>query len=222
MILDYIGKIFLVLGILFFIAALYHLYKNDVLETISGVKEFEQAQEVYNQKLNESRKVFDDLNKKNINRGGDTGEVKILSELSIIPAKSDASRELEDLEALYKQAEKRIQKEDKMLGEEKTSFLDEEEQTTYLDDEKTSFLEDEFVDEDKTSFLEEDDEKTSFLEVEDEKTDFLDSDEEKTMFLDEEKTTFLEEEEEKTSFLEVDDEKTEFLSDEEEKTTFLD
>lgn len=204
MILDYIGKIFLVLGILFFVAALYHLYKNDVLETISGVKEFEQAQEVYNQKLDESRKVFDDLNKKNINRGGDTGEVKILSELSIIPAKSDASRELEDLEALYKQAEKRMQKEDKMLGEEKTSFLDEEEQTTYLDDEKTSFLEDEFVDEDKTSFLEEDDEKTSFLEVEDEKTEFLSDDDEKTTFLD------------------VDDEKTEFLSDDEEKTTFLD
>lgn len=204
MILDYVSKIFLVLGVLFFLAALYHLYKNDVLETISGVKEFEQAQEIYNQKLDESRKVFDDLNKKNINRGGDTGEVKILSELSIIPAKSDASRELEDLEALYKQAEKRMQKEDKMLGEEKTSFLDEEEQTTYLDDEKTSFLEDEFVDEDKTSFLEEDDEKTSFLEVEDEKTEFLSDDDEKTTFLD------------------VDDEKTEFLSDDEEKTTFLD
>lgn len=194
MILDYIGKIFLVLGILFFIAALYHLYKNDVLETISGVKEFEQAQEVYNQKLDESRKVFDDLNKKNINRGGDTGEVKILSELSIIPAKSDASRELEDLEALYKQAEKRIQEEDKELGEEKTAYLDTEE-------EKTSFLED---DEDKTSFLEEDNEKTSFLEVEDEKTEFLSDDEEKTTFLD------------------VDDEKTDFLSDDEEKTTFLD
>lgn len=184
MILDYIGKIFLVLGVLFFIAALYHLYKNDVLETISGVKEFEQTQEVYNQKLDESRKVFDDLNKKNINRGGDTGEVKILSELSIIPAKSDASRELEDLEALYKQAEKRMQEENKQLDE-KTAYLDEAEQTTYLDDEKTSFLEDEFVDEDKTSFLEEDDEKTSFLEVEDEKTEFLsDDDEEKTTFLD--------------------------------------
>ena len=161
------------LGVLFFIAALYHLYKNDVLETISGVKEFEQAQEVYNQKLDESRKVFDDLNKKNINRGGDAGEVKILSELSIIPAKSDASRELEDLEALYKQAEKRMQEEDKMLGEEKTTYLDTEE-------EKTSFLED---DEDKTSFLEEDDEKTTFLDVEDEKTDFLSDDEEKTTFL---------------------------------------
>ena len=195
MILDYIGKIFLVLGILFFIAALYYLYKNDVLETISGVKEFEQAQEVYNQKLDESRKVFDDLNKKNINRGGDTGEVKILSELSIIPAKSDASRELEDLEALYKQAEKRIQEEDKKLSEEKTAYLNTEE-------EKTSFLEDE---EDKTSFLEEDDdEKTSFLEVEDEKTEFLSDDNEKT------------------TFLEVDDEKTDFLSDDEEKTTFLD
>lgn len=194
MILDYIGKIFLVLGILFFLAALYHLYKNDVLETISGVKEFEQAQEIYNQKLDESRKVFDDLNKKNINRGGDTGEVKILSELSIIPAKSDASRELEDLEALYKQAEKRMQEEDKELGEEKTAYLDTEE-------EKTSFLED---DEDKTSFLEEDNEKTSFLEVEDEKTEFLSDDEEKTTFLD------------------VDDEKTDFLSDDEEKTTFLD
>lgn len=193
MILDYIGKIFLVLGVLFFIAALYHLYKNDVLETISGVKEFEQAQEVYNQKLDESRKVFDDLNKKNINRGGDTGEVKILSELSIIPAKSDASRELEDLEALYKQAEKRMQEEDKMLGEEKTTYLDTEE-------EKTSFLED---DEDKTSFLEEDDEKTSFLEVDDEKTEFLSDDDEKTTFLD------------------VEDEKTDFLSDDEEKTTFL-
>lgn len=194
MVLDYISKIFLVLGILFFIVALYHLYKNDVLETISGVKEFEQAQEVYNQKLDESRKVFDDLDKKNINRGGDTGEVKILSELSIIPAKSDASRELEDLEALYKQAEKRIQEEDKELGEEKTAYLDTEE-------EKTSFLED---DEDKTSFLEEDNEKTSFLEVEDEKTEFLSDDEEKTTFLD------------------VDDEKTDFLSDDEEKTTFLD
>ena len=205
MILDYVSKIFLVLGVLFFIAALYHLYKNDVLETISGVKEFEQTQEVYNQKLDESRKVFDDLNKKNINRGGDTGEVKILSELSIIPAKSDASRELEDLEALYKQTEKRMQEEDKELGEEKTTYLDtEEERTVYLDDEKTSFLEDEFVDEDKTSFLEEDDEKTSFLEVEDEKTEFLSDDNEKT------------------TFLEVDDEKTDFLSDDEEKTTFLD
>lgn len=201
MILDYIVKIFLVLGILFFIAALYHLYKNDVLETISGVKEFEQAQEVYNQKLDESRKVFDDLNKKNIDRGGDTGEVKILSELSIIPAKSDASRELEDLEALYKQAERRMQEEDRKLGEEKT---------TYLDDEKTSFLEE--------------DEKTDFLPVEDEKTDFLDSDEEKTMFLEEseEKTTFLSDDDEKTTFLDVEDEKTEFLSDDEEKTTFLD
>lgn len=195
MILDYVSKIFLVLGVLFFLAALYHLYKNDVLETISGVKEFEQAQEIYNQKLDESRKVFDDLNKKNINRGGDTGEVKILSELSIIPAKSDASRELEDLEALYKQAEKRIQEEDKKLIEEKTAYLNTEE-------EKTSFLEDE---EDKTSFLEEDDdEKTSFLEVEDEKTEFLSDDNEKT------------------TFLEVDDEKTDFLSDDEEKTTFLD
>ena len=194
MILDYIGKIFLVLGILFFIAALYHLYKNDVLETISGVKEFEQAQEIYNQKLDESRKVFDNLDKKNINRGGDTGEVKILSELSIIPAKSDASRELEDLEALYKQAEKRMQEEDKPFDEEKTSFLEGE------------------------------DERTDFLPVEDEKTDFLDSDEEKTMFLEdsEEKTAFLEEDDEKTSFLETDDEKTEFLSDEDEKTTFLD
>lgn len=195
MILDYVSKIFLVLGVLFFIAALYHLYKNDVLETISGVKEFEQAQEVYNQKLDESRKVFDDLGKKNINRGGDTGEVKILSELSIIPAKSDASRELEDLEALYKQAEKRMQEEDRPLDEEKTSFLEEE------------------------------DEKTDFLPVEDERTNFLDSDEEKTMFLEdsEEKTTFLEEDDEKTSFLGVEDEKTEFLSeDNEEKTTFLD
>lgn len=201
MILDYIGKIFLVLGVLFFIAALYHLYKNDVLETISGVKEFEQAQEVYNQKLDESRKVFDDLNKKNINRGGDTGEVKILSELSIIPAKSDASRELEDLEALYKQAEKRMQEEYKHLGEEKTTYLDEE----------------------KTSFLEEEEERTDFLPVEDEKTDFLDSDEEKTMFLEdnEEKTTFLEENNEKTTFLDVEDEKTAYLSDDEEKTTFL-
>ena len=194
MILDYVSKIFLVLGILFFIAALYHLYKNDVLETISGVKEFEQAQEVYNQKLDESRKVFDDLDKKNINRGGDTGEVKILSELSIIPAKSDASRELEDLEALYKQAEKRMREEDKQLDEEKTSFLEEE------------------------------DDKTSFLPVEDEKTDFLDADEEKTMFLEEseEKTTFLEDSDEKTAFFGVEDEKTEFLSEDEEKTTFLD
>ena len=195
MILDYVSKIFLVLSVLFFIAALYHLYKNDVLETISGVKELEQAQEIYNQKLDESRKVFDDLNKKNINRGGDTGEVKILSGLSIIPAKSDASREFEDLEALYKQAEKRMQEEDKKLSEEKTAYLNTEE-------EKTSFLEDE---EDKTSFLEEDDdEKTSFLEVEDEKTKFLSDDNEKT------------------TFLEVDDEKTDFLSDGEEKTTFLD
>lgn len=193
MILDYVSKIFLVLGVLFFLAALYHLYKNDVLETISGVKEFEQAQEVYNQKLDESRKVFDNLDKKNINRGGDTGEVKILSELSIIPAKSDASRELEDLEALYKQAEKRMQEEDKPFDEEKTSFLEEE------------------------------DEKTDFLPVDDEKTDFLDADEEKTMFLEdgEEKTTFLEESDEKTAFLGVEDEKTEFLSDDEEKTTFL-
>ena len=192
MVLDYVSKIFLALGILFFIAALYHLYKNDVLETISGVKEFEQAQEVYNQKLDESRKVFDDLNKKNINRGGDTGEVKILSELSIIPAKSDASRELEDLEALYKKAEKRMQEEDEQFSEEKTSFLEEE------------------------------DEKTDFLPVEGEKKDFLDSDEEKTMFLDEEKTTFLEDSDEKTAFLGVEDEKTEFLSDDKEKTTFLD
>lgn len=194
MILDYVSKIFLVLGILFFLAALYHLYKNDVLETISGVKEFEQAQEIYNQKLDESRKVFDDLNKKNINRGGDTGEVKILSELSIIPAKSDASRELEDLEALYKQAEKRMREEDERFSEEKTSFLEEE------------------------------DEKTDFLPVEDGKTDFLDADEEKTMFLEngEEKTTFLEDGDEKTAFLSVEDEKTEFLSEDEEKTTFLD
>jgi len=194
MILDYVSKIFLVLGILFFIAALYHLYKNDVLETISGVKEFEQAQEIYNQKLDESRKVFDDLNEKNINRGGDTGEVKILSELSIIPAKSDASRELEDLEALYKQAEKRMQEEDERFSEEKTSFLEEE------------------------------DEKTDFLPVEDQKTDFLDADEEKTMFLEdgEEKTTFLEDSDEKTAFLSVEGEKTEFLSEDEEKTTFLD
>ena len=204
MILDYVSKIFLVLGVLFFLAALYHLYKNDVLETISGVKEFEQAQEVYNQKLDESRKVFDDLDKKNINRGGDTGEVNILSELTIIPSKSYASRELEDLEDLYKQAEKRMQEEDKEFGEEKTTYLDtEEEKTMYLDDEKTNFLEDEFIDEDKTSFLE-DDEKTSFLEVGDEKTEFLSGDDESTTFLD------------------VEDEKTEFLSDDEEKTTFLD
>lgn len=194
MVLDYISKIFLVLGILFFLAALYHLYKNDVLETISGVKEFEQAQEIYNQKLDESRKVFDNLDKKNINRGGDTGEVKILSELSIIPTKSDASKELEYLEALYKQAEKRMQEEDKRLGEEKTTYLDEEEKTTYLDDEKTSFLEDESADEDKTVFLEEDDEKTSFLDADDEKTEFLSEDDEKT------------------TFLEVDDEKTDFLN----------
>lgn len=195
MVLDYISKIFLVLGILFFIAALYHLYKNDVLETISGVKEFEQAQEIYNQKLDESRKVFDDLDKKNINRGGDTGEIKILSELSIIPAKSDASRELEDLEALYKKAEARMNSE-------------QNNESAY---------------EEKTSFLEED-EKTDFLPVEDEKTDFLDVDEEKTMFLEEseEKATFLEDSDEKTAFLGVEDEKTEFLSDEEEKTTFLD
>ena len=194
MLLDYVSKIFLVLGILFFIAALYHLYKNDVLETISGVKEFEQAQEIYNQKLDESRKVFDDLDKKNINRGGDTGEVKILSELSIIPAKSDASKELEDLEALYKKAEARMNSEQNS----------------------------ESVYEEKTSFLEED-EKTDFLPVEDEKTDFLDADEEKTMFLEdgEEKTTFLEESDEKTAFLSVEDEKTEFLSEDEEKTTFL-
>lgn len=195
MILDYVSKIFLVLGILFFLAALYHLYKNDVLETISGVKEFEQAQEVYNQKLDESRKVFDDLNKKNINRGGDTGEVKILSELSIIPAKSDASRELEDLEVLYKKAEARMNSEQNS----------------------------ESVYEEKTSFLEED-EKTDFLPVEDEKTDFLDADEEKTMFLEdgEEKTAFLEDSDEKIAFLGVEDEKTEFLSeDDEEKATFL-
>lgn len=195
MILDYISKIFLVLGILFFIAALYHLYKNDVLETISGVKEFEQAQEIYNQKLDESRKVFDDLDKKNINRGGDTGEVKILSELSIIPAKSDASKELEDLEALYKKAEARMNSEqnNESIYEEKTSFLEENE-------------------------------KTDFLPVGDEKTDFLDTDEEKTMFLeeDEEKTTFLEDSGEKTAFLGVEDEKTEFLSEDDEKTTFLD
>lgn len=194
MILDYVSKIFLALGVLFFLAALYHLYKNDVLETISGVKEFEQAQEIYNQKLDESRKVFDDLDKKNINRGGDTGEVKILSELSIIPAKSDASKELEDLEALYKKAEARMNSEQN----------------------------NEFASEEKTSFLEED-EKTDFLPVEDEKIDFLDSDEEKTMFLEEEeKTTFLEDSDEKTSFLGVEDEKTEFLSEDEEKTTFLD
>lgn len=161
MILDYVSKIFLVLGVLFFLAALYYLYKNDVLETISGVKEFEQAQEVYNQKLDESRKVFDNLDKKNINRGGDTGEVKILSELSIITAKSDASRELEDLEALYKQAEK-------------TTFLEDS-------DEKTAFL---GVEDEKTEFLSDDKEKTTFLDVEDEKTDFLSSDEEKTTFLD--------------------------------------
>lgn len=196
MVLDYISKIFLVLGILFFIAALYHLYKNDVLETISGVKEFEQAQEIYNQKLDESRKVFDDLDKKNINRGGDTGEVKILSELSVIPAKSDASKELEDLEALYKKAEARMNSEQNS-------------ESAY---------------EEKTSFLEED-EKTDFLPVGDEKTDFLDADEEKTMFLEEseEKTTFWEDSDEKTAFLGVEDEKTEFLSaDDEEKTTFLD
>lgn len=200
MILDYVSKIFLVLGVLFFLAALYHLYKNDVLETISGVKEFEQAQEIYNQKLDESRKVFDDLNKKNINRGGDTGEVKILSELSIIPAKSDASRELEDLEALYKQAEKRMREED-IQHSGKTAYLDEE----------------------KTSFLEEKEERTDFLPVEDEKTDFLNSDEEKTMFLEEseEKTTFLEDSDEKTVFLGIEDEKTEFLSEDDEKTTFL-
>lgn len=187
MILDYVSKIFLVLGILFFIAALYHLYKNDVLETISGVKEFEQAQEIYNQKLDESRKVFDNLDKKNINRGGDTGEVKILSELSIIPAKSDASRELEDLEVLYKQAEKRMQEEE---CSEKTAYLDEEEQTTFLDDEKTSFLEEE---EEKTSFLEVEGKKTEFLSDEDESTTFLNMDDEKTDFLsnDDEKTTFL-------------------------------
>lgn len=194
MVLDYISKIFLVLGVLFFIAALYHLYKNDVLETISGVKEFEQAQEIYNQKLDESRKVFDNLDKKNINRGGDTGEVKILSELSIIPAKSDASKELENLEALYKKAEARMNSEQnsEVAYEEKTSFLEE-------------------------------DEKTDFLPVEDEKTDFLDADEEKTMFLEEseEKTTFLEDSDEKTAFLGVEDEKTEFLSEDEEKTTFL-
>lgn len=194
MILDYVSKIFLVLGVLFFLAALYHLYKNDVLETISGVKEFEQAQEIYNQKLDESRKVFDNLDKKNINRGGDTGEVKILSELSIIPAKSDASKELENLEALYKKAEARMNSEQNS-------------ESAY--EEKTSFLED--------------DEKTDFLPVEDEKTDFLDSDEEKTMFLEdsEEKTTFLEDSDEKTAFLDAEDEKTDFLSDEEEKTTFL-
>lgn len=194
MILDYVSKIFLVLGILFFIAALYHLYKNDVLETISGVKEFEQAQEIYNQKLDESRKVFDDLDKKNINRGSDTGEVKILSELSIIPAKSDASRELEELESLYKKAEARINSEQNS-------------ESAY---------------EEKTSFSEED-EKTDFLPVGDEKTDFLDADEEKTIFLEEseEKTTFLDSDE-KTEFLGVEDEKTEFLSEDDEKTTFLD
>ena len=174
MILDYVSKIFLVLGVLFFLAALYYLYKNDVLETISGVKEFEQAQEVYNQKLDESRKVFDNLDKKNINRGGDTGEVKILSELSIITAKSDASRELEDLEALYKQAEKRMQEEDEQFSEEKTTFLEDS-------DEKTAFL---GVEDEKTEFLSDDKEKTTFLDVEDEKTDFLSSDEEKTTFLD--------------------------------------
>lgn len=213
MILDYIGKTFLVLGILFFIAALYHLYKNDVLETISGVKEFEQAQEVYNQKLDESRKVFDDLNKKNINRGGDTGEVKILSELSIIPAKSDASRELEDLEALYKQAEKRMQEEDKPFDEEKTSFLEEE-------DERTDFLP---VEDEKTDFLSSDEEKTIFLEDSEEKTTFLEDDE-KTSFLEveDEKTEFLSDDNEKTTFLEADDEKTDFLTSDEGKTTFLD
>ena len=213
MILDYVSKIFLVLGILFFLAALYHLYKNDVLETISGVKEFEQAQEVYNQKLDESRKVFDDLNKKNINRGGDTGEVKILSELSIIPAKSDASRELEDLEALYKQAEKRMQEEDKPFDEEKTSFLEEEgERTDFLpvEDEKTDFLS---SDEEKTIFLEDSEEKTTFLE-DDEKTSFLETDDEKT--------EFLSDDDEKTTFLDAEDEKTDFLSNDEEKTTFLD
>lgn len=197
MILDYISKIFLVLGILFFLAALYHLYKNDVLETISGVKEFEQAQEIYNQKLDESRKVFDNLDKKNINRGGDTGEVKILSELSIIPAKSDASRELEELESLYKKAEAMMKNE--APYEEKTSFLEEEEKTDFLEEEKTDFLEE--------------DEKTDFLSAEDEKTDFLGVDEDKTMFL--------EESEEKTTFLDAEDEKTEFLTENEEKTTFL-
>lgn len=186
MLLDYVSKIFLVLGILFFIAALYHLYKNDVLETISGVKEFEQAQEIYNQKLDESRKVFDDLDKKNINRGGDTGEVKILSELSIIPAKSDASKELEDLEALYKKAEARMNSEQnsESVYEEKTSFLEEDEKTDFLpvEDEKTDFLD---ADEEKTMFLEDSDEKTAFLDAEDEKTDFLSDDEdEKTTFLD--------------------------------------
>lgn len=180
MILDYIGKIFLVLGILFFIAALYHLYKNDVLETISGVKEFEQAQEIYNQKLDESRKVFDDLNKKNINRGGDTGEVKILSELSIIPAKSDASKELEDLEALYKKAEKRMREED-IQHSEKTAYLDEEKTSFLEEDEKTSFLE---VEDEKTEFLSDNEEKTKFLNMDDEKTDFLSNDDEKTTFLD--------------------------------------
>lgn len=190
MILDYISKMFLVLGVLFFIAALYHLYKNDVLETISGVKEFEQAQEVYNQKLDESRKVFDDLNKKNINRGGDTGEVKILSELSIIPAKSDASKELEDLEALYKKAEAKMNSES--AYEEKTSFLEEDEKTDFLpvEDEKTEFLD---ADEEKTMFLEDGEEKTTFLEESDEKTAFLGIEDEKTEFLSDEegKTTFL-------------------------------
>ena len=187
----------MILGILFFLAALYHLYKNDVLETISGVKEFEQAQEIYNQKLDESRKVFDNLDKKNINRGGDTGEVKILSELSIIPAKSDASRELEELESLYKKAEAMMKNE--APYEEKTSFLEEEEKTDFLEEEKTDFLEE--------------DEKTDFLSAEDEKTDFLGVDEDKTMFL--------EESEEKTTFLDAEDEKTEFLTENEEKTTFL-
>ena len=185
MILDYVSKIFLVLGILFFLAALYHLYKNDVLETISGVKEFEQAQEIYNQKLDESRKVFDDLDKKNINRGGDTGEVKILSELSIIPAKSDASRELEDLEALYKKAEARMNSEQNngSVYDEKTDFLPvEDEKTDFLDadEERTMFLEE---NEEKTTFLEDSDEKTAFLSVEDEKTEFLSDDEEKTTFM---------------------------------------
>ena len=185
MILDYVSKIFLVLGILFFLAALYHLYKNDVLETISGVKEFEQAQEIYNQKLDESRKVFDDLDKKNINRGGDTGEVKILIELSIIPAKSDASRELEDLEALYKKAEARMNSEQNngSVYDEKTDFLPvEDEKTDFLDadEERTMFLEE---NEEKTTFLEDSDEKTAFLSVEDEKTEFLSDDEEKTTFL---------------------------------------
>lgn len=215
MVLDYISKIFLVLGILFFIVALYHLYKNDVLETISGVKEFEQAQEVYNQKLDESRKVFDDLDKKNINRGSDTGEVKILSELSIIPAKSDASRELEDFEALYKKAEARMNSEQnsESVYEEKTSFLEEDEKTDFLpvEDEKTDFLD---ADEEKTMFLEESEEKTTFLEDSDEKTAFLGVEDEKTEFLSDDK--------EKTTFLDVEDEKTDFLSSDEEKTTFLD